>query len=473
MKKWIIPLLFIGLQAKAQLPAVWDLKTCVEYAKQNNISVKRADVQARIADLQLKQAKLFQYPSASFNTNIGPQFGRSIDPTTNSFTNTELFAQSYSLQGGVQLFQWGRIKHGIEANRLNAMAALADVESAANDVSLNVATAYLQVLGAKEQLKVFDIQIQQTKTQIDITRKRVEAGSLPEINLVELEAQLANDSSNYINTKATFDQNVLSLKALLNLDAALPFEVATPPVNLIPLLPMAELQPEQVYALALNNQPIQKANDFRLKSAKENILSNKATLYPSITANYSLVSIFNNRAQSIRGFTPSSIPSGKVTVAGVDYTVFSPVNIPSYGKTSYTDQLNQNFRQNVGLGLSIPIFNNGQNRINYETSKLNYRNAELQVEQANVKLKQDIYVAYTNVVNALQRYNASTRSVESAQKAYDFAVKRYEVGLLNTLELITNQNNLSRAKLQALINQFDYVFRMKLLEFYKGKGLTL
>ncbi|MFY8005041.1 MAG: TolC family protein, partial [Chitinophagaceae bacterium] len=118
-------------------------------------------------------------------------------------------------------------------------------------------------------------------------------------------------------------------------------------------------------------------------------------------------------------------------------------------------------------------FNNGQNRINYETSKLNYRNAELQVEQANVKLKQDIYVAYTNVVNALQRYNASTRSVESAQKAYDFAVKRYEVGLLNTLELITNQNNLSRAKLQALINQFDYVFRMKLLEFYKGKGLTL
>ncbi len=461
-----------GQNMAARKTAEWSLQQCVDYAIKNNISIKQADVQARLAALQLQQAKLYQYPSVAFSTNIGPQFGRSIDPTTNAFSNTELLSQNYSLQGGVQLYNWGRLKHNLAANQFSALAALADAEKTATDVSLNVATAYLQVLGAKEQLHVFDIQIAQTAEQLQITRKRVTAGALPELNLVELEAQLANDSSNYISAYSTFQQNKLSLKALLNLDAAADFEVATPPLNGIPLQPLADLQPEAVYQLALNTQPAQKANLLKTKAAEKNVLANKAALYPTITGNYSLGSIYNNKAQNVTSATLTNAPIGKVTVNNIDYTVYTPYNQYSYGKTPYLTQLNNNFRQSVGLGLSVPIFNNGQNKIAYENAKLNLLGTQLQQDQANQKLKQDVYTAYANAVAALQKYQASVRSIQSAQKAYDFALKRYEVGLLGTLDLITNQNNLSKARIQALINQFDYIFRMKLLEFYKGQQIT-
>ena len=135
--------------------------------------------------------------------------------------------------------------------------------------------------------------------------------------------------------------------------------------------------------------------------------------------------------------------------------------------------MDNNFGQNIGVSLSIPIYSNHQARITLQQSKLNLQSALLQKQSSDMKLKQDIYGAYTNAVTALQKYNAGKKSVESAQKAYDFAVKRFDIGLLSSLDLITNQNNLLKAKLLQLTNQYDYVFKMKLLEFYKGKGLTL
>ncbi len=441
----LIALAFL-LQLTAQTTTEkWDLRKCVDYAMKNNISVKQADVQARITALQYKQAKLYQYPTASFNTSIGPQFGRSIDPTTNVYTNTELLSQNYGLQGGVQVFNWGRIKNNIAAQEFSAKAALVDIEKAANDVALSVATYYLQILAAKEQVNIVAVQIKQTQSQLDVTRKKVDAGAIPELNALELEAKLATDSSNYITAQSTFQQNVLQLKALLNIDAASPFDVEIPAADKIPLEALAEMQPENVFLLALNNQPIQKSNALKIKSAEKSILATKATLYPTISANYSIGSTYNSKA----------------------------VNFISGSKIQYFDQVSQNFRQSVGLGLSVPIFNSGTNRINYEQSKLNLQSLKVTEEQANQKLKQDIYTAYTNVINALQKFNAGKRQVESNQKAFDFATKRYEVGLLSTIDLITIQNNLATAQFQQISNQYDYVFKMKLLEFYKGQGLKL
>lgn len=441
----LITFLFI-IQASAQTtPKKWDLRKCVEYAMKNNISVKQADVQARITALQLKQAQLYQYPTASFNTNIGPQFGRSIDPTTNVYSNNELLSQNYGLQGGVQIFNWGRLKNNIAAQEFNAKAALVDVEKAANDVALNVATYYLQVLAANEQINIVTVQIIQSQTQLDVTRKKVNAGALPELNAVELEAKLATDSSNLIAAQSTFQQNVLQLKGLLNIDAALPFEVETPLIDKIALETLADLEPSSVFQLALANQPTQKSNTLKIKGAEKSVLVSKSSLYPTFSANYSLGTTYNNKA----------------------------VNFLNGNKIEYLDQVSQNFRQSFGVGLSVPIFNSGTNRINYEQSKLNLQLLKVNEEGANQKLKQDIYTAYTNVVTAVQKFNAGKRQVESNKKAYDFASKRYEVGLLSTLDLITTQNNLSTAKLQQVANQYDYIFKMKLLEFYKGQALKL
>jgi len=139
----------------------------------------------------------------------------------------------------------------------------------------------------------------------------------------------------------------------------------------------------------------------------------------------------------------------------------------------YFDQVNQNFRQSIGLSVSVPIFNGGSLRTAWQRSKLNVRSAELQKEQNSQTLKQDIYKAYNDALAAVQKFNANKRGVETSQKAYDFATKRYDLGLLSTYDLITTQTNLQQAKVNMVYAEFDYVFKLKLLEFYKGQGLKL
>lgn len=296
MRKLIILLCCtITMQAYAQNGSDrWNLRQCVDYAMANNISVKQADIQARISALQLKQAKLNFYPSASGSASTGVRFGRSIDPTTNAFSTTQFLYQNFGINGGIQLYNDGRLHNSLKAATFNAQAALADVAKAANDIALNVCTFYLQVLASKEQISISEIQVAQTIAQYDITKKRVDAGVLPELNLAEIDAQLATDSSNYIAAKTAYEQNLINLRALLNLDPDVVFGVETPPVDKIPLETFAELQPQVVYQLALVNQPLQKGNELRIKAAQKNILVARSGMYPTLNLGFNLSTNFSN-----------------------------------------------------------------------------------------------------------------------------------------------------------------------------------
>lgn len=470
---------------RAQTAEVWDLKQCIDYAVAHNISVKQADINARIAQLQADQARYNLLPNVSANTGTGMRFGRSIDPTTNSFATTQFLFQNFGVNVGMQLYNFGRLKNTEQAAIFNAKAALQDVERAAYDISMNVATFYLQILAAKEQTNITKVQISQSLSQLDITRKRVEAGVLPELSLAEIEAQLASDSSNYFNALASEQQNLLNMKGLLNLDPASPFNVVTPPVDKIPLESFADLQPELVYKTGLANQPQQKVNALRIEAAKKNVLVSKSLAYPTLTVGGNINTNFSNAVKYLSGFTfngynPVTGFEPIVAVGGNNYFVQSPnfkaiQSTRSFGQmwNGWGSQIDRNLGQNIGLNLNIPIFSNNQTKVSIKQSQLNVKSAELQKEAADLKLKQDIYLAYNNAVTSLQRFNASKKSVETAQKAYDYSLKRYEIGLLGSLDLITNQNSLLRAKLQLISNQFDYVFRMKLLELYKGQGIKL
>ena len=463
----------------------WDLRHCIEHAIQYNISILQADIQARIAALQAKQAKYNLYPNVSGSTSTGVRFGRSIDPTTNAFATSQFLYQNFGITAGVQLYNYGRLKNSELVAGFNAKAALADLDKAKNDISFNVATYYLQVLAAKEQVQISEVQIQQTNNQFDITRKRVDAGVLPELSMAEIEAQLASDSSNYYTAKGNYESTVLSLRALLNLDTDVLFGIETPAVDQIPVESFADLQPEVVYELAMSYQPQQKADAFRIQSAKTNIKVSQAQLYPTISLGGNLSTNFSNSFKqttggSFLGYSPITGSESIVNLNNVNYYVQNPVfkitqSNRSFGQlwNGWGKQLDNNFGQNVGISISIPIYSNSQARTSIKLAQLNLQSAEAQKKQSDLTLRQNIYTAYTNAVTALQKFNAGKRTVESSQKAYDFAVKRYEVGLLSSLDLITNQNNLLKAKLQHLTDQYDYIFKMKLLEFYKGKGIKL
>jgi outer membrane protein len=484
MMKYLFNIVALAICFSLTAQNKWDLRSCVDYATKNNISVKQADVQARMSVLQLKLAKYNQLPNASFSSNLGGQFGRSIDPTTNQFTTSQLLSQSYTLQGNFTIYNWGRLKSSLSSQKNNTQGAYFDIEKTINDVSLNVANAYLVALSSKEQINVAEVQVAQTKQQLEITRKQYAAGSVPELNVLQLDAKLSSDSSNLITAKANYDINILSLKALLNIDEATAFEIDSPDVEKIPVDNFADLQPDVVYQLALQTQPQQKSFQVKIKGAEDAIKAYKASLYPTIGGGYSLSTNFANY---LRAVDPSSIaiqgssPTGNyVNISGVNYNVLQPTYTYSYMHKAFGDwwqgygnQLSNNFTQRLAVGISVPIFSNGQNRVQYETSKLNLKNLQLQSEQADYTLKQNIYGSYSNAVASYQKVVAGKKNVESTQKAYDVAMKRYTIGLLGILDLITNQNNLTTAKLNLIANEYDYVFKMKLLEFYKGKGIKL
>jgi len=453
----------------------WDLQKSVNYALEHNISVRQADLQTRFAELDVYQSKQSQYGNVNFSGNVGYSAGRNQDPTTFSLITTGYIFNNYSLQGNIDLFNWFTKKNTIAANELNLKATQTAVEKARNDVALNVAVAYLQVLLAREQIALGETKVLQTRSQLESTRKQVDAGKLPELNAVNLESVLASDSSSLISAETNARQALLQMKALLNLDAGVSFDIVTPPVDRIPVESLGDLQPESVYNQAILNLPQQKADEFKVLAAKKNVEVARGSMYPTFSLFGSLGTAFNNKAREIKSKTQINAPLGTVTVGGTPYQVFplNPFDSYTYGGIGYIGQLNQNFRQSVGLSASVPIFNGASLRTAWQRSKLNVKQTELQQEQNSFTLKQDIYKAYNDAVAAMQSFNANKRTVESAAKAYDFATKRYELGLLSTYDLITTQSTLQQAKSQLLYAQYDYVFKMKLLEFYKGQGLKL
>jgi outer membrane protein len=241
--------------------------------------------------------------------------------------------------------------------------------------------------------------------------------------------------------------------------------------------------PADVYLLALSNQPLQQANAYRLQAAQKSKAAARGAMYPTIAAfgnistNYLAFSKQPFYDRVFSGYVPSA-EGLKTNVNGTFYDVQSPAftqgNLLGYIKPpTLGSQFADNRRQSVGLSLSVPIFNSGSLKANYERSKLNIETLEYQKTQDDLQLKQDIYQAHNAAVIALEKFNASKKSVASSEKTFEFANKRFAVGMLNSFDLITTQNNLLRAKLEYTINQFDYVFKMKVLEFYRGQGLKL
>ncbi|MEO5944172.1 MAG: TolC family protein [Ferruginibacter sp.] len=453
----------------------WNLRTIVDYAMANNIGVKLSDVQAKVSALIYNQNKLSQYPSLSFSGNTGLNSGSNQDPTSFSRITQTYLSAGLQLQSSAEIFNFYSKRNIIAASQWELQASKANVEKSKNDIALNAANAYLQILLALQQQEIASVQVQQTQAQLSNTQKLVKAGSLPELNASQLEAQLATDSVSYITAKGNVTQAILSLKTYMSIPADVPFDVDTPPIESIPIEPIAEMQPADVYRLALANQPQQVYDSFKIKAAEKSADAAKGAMYPTFSLYGSLGSNYNNQSQIVTGGTQSisTVPGATVNVGGTSYNVYSYQFKPDFKNRNFPNQLSDNFRQAFGLSVNVPIFNGGSLRTNWERSKLDISSLQLQKKLDDQTLKQNIYSAYNAAVIALEKFNASEKSVISNQQTYDFANKRFTIGMLGTYDLLTTQNNLLRSKLEYTLNQFDYVFKMKVLEYYKGLGLKL
>lgn len=429
------------------------------------------------AAIDLQQANMTKLPTLGGNISGGYSFGLSNNPATGTLESNKFFSLQAGLQTNYTIFNWFARKYNIESNKLNELATRAGIEKAQNDISLSVANTFLQTMLSNETVRISEIALSQTQEQLRNTNALVNAGSVPELNSLQLQAQAATDSANLIQARSAYRQSIIQLKALLNLPQDTAFDVVMPPVEMIPVEPLAELEPRIVYSLALTNQPAQKINTFRLQQASAQVKAARGSMYPSLFAQGSLSTSYINIAQTqVYQTVTNYVTPNYVDVNGTKYPLIvageSRIPISSH-KTSLGAQLNNNFGQNIGVGISFNIFNQYQARSQWNRAKVQVQQYQIQQQQDNASLQSDIYNAYELAVTALQKYNASRRTVEVNERALDLANKRNTAGLLNILDLITTQNNLQRARIEMVRNRYDYIFKMKVLEFYKGNGIRL
>jgi outer membrane protein len=469
----VIAILISGaVQAQDSL---WTLQRTIKYAVDNNIDIKQSVLNERLARLQLLQSQLSQLPNASVSADIGRSYGRSIDPTTNQFIN-----QGYTFSGlngnvDVLLFGWFQKRNTISQNKLLNKAATADVDQLKDDVSLNVATAFLRILMAKEQIKVQENQLKYSLKQKEQTEYFVKAGRSPELDLAQMQAQVATDSSAYFTAVASYQQSLLDMKALMNFEISAPYTAVAPDVNNIPLTELGTLDPEQVYVQAQDHFGSIRSSQLRIDAAQKSLAVYQGALYPQLSlagqfgTNYSSTLTEITGAQLVR-YTPNG---QIVDVNGTALNVQEPVYNLTTKTTPFGDQYSNNFRQTVALSLIVPLFSGWTSRTNVGRAKVDVQSKELTMQSTKLKLKQDVYKAYYDAKVAVQKYYAAARADEASGRAYTYAQKRYELGLMNALELLTTQNNSLKATSDALSAKYDLLFKLKVIDYYLGKEIKL
>lgn len=474
----LLPFILFCTTGFAQDGDSWTLQRAVHYALDHNISIQQNELNQRLAKLTLQQNQLSQLPSINASTGYGRSFGRSIDPTTNQFVNGNSYDfMSLSGNADVLLFGWFQKRNRIAQSKYSLKAADRDLEQLKNDVSLNVATGFLRLLMAGEQVKINEQQVALSVQQLNQTRSFADAGTVPELNVAQLEAQLASDSSNLISAMSEENAALLDIKALLNLDFDTPFVPYVPEVNIEKDFANAYLNPEDVYAAAAKNLPTLYSSEMRFKAAQKGYAATKGGLFPQLAlsaqagTNYSTL----NKDFNVTGINSSPVQGTYAydSVAGNTYQVYQATPVFTTNTLPLGTQLDNNFRQSVSLGLNIPLFNGWQAQTAVRQAKINMLTQQLNVDQAELKLKQDVYKAQNDVKNSLQKYLAASRAAEAAKRAYDFAQKRNELGLTNTVEYLITQNNWYKAAGNMTNAKYDLIFKLKVIDYYLGNEIKL
>ena len=446
--------LFVTQILFAQTNEKWTLEKCIDYAFKNNITIRQAGLAANVSGNQLLQSKLNLLPSLNATGNYGFNFGSSIDPATYTFVQGNSQTGQVSLQGNLTLFNGMQQIYTIQKTKYDLLGSQYDYENAKSNMGLNIASAYLQILLNREIAQVAQKQQQLTTDQQDMVKKKFDAGSLPETSLLEVDAQLSRDEANVVNTKGIYDLSVLALKQMLQLNDDAPFDIVVPEVIADKMEGIADVTSGGVYNYAVKNQPSIKSAEAKWLSSESAVKVAKGFITPNISAYFDITTGYASNAQNL---------------------VFDSTNIfnSHYDKPTVSQQFHQNFRQIVGFQVNIPIFGKGQVFLNISNAKLQQQIRQLDFENAKVKLRQDIDQAYVNAQVAAQNYIANKKSYESTQKAYYSLQKRFDAGLVTNFDLQQSKNNLASAESEMIKAKYTYVFRVKILDYYQGKALTL
>ncbi|MEO0040728.1 MAG: hypothetical protein RL329_176 [Bacteroidota bacterium] len=453
----------------------WGLERCITQAQANNRSIKQAQLGIANAKINLQQDEWSRYPSLSANTNLGFNFGRSINPSTYQFETAGSTYNGWSLSSNAILYAGGRIQQQIRQSSVDVQVANADAEAVANATALSVAQAYLQILLFDEQLENAKKRLQQAQNQLVNTERQVKAGALAANARFDIEATIAVNEQTIVGAQNNLEIGYLNLKQLLELSPDYELKIEKPSLDVD-----KEGNPDlfvlkTVYNQALTTQPNLRANDLRIKSAEMGVRIAKAGYLPTLSIGGSLNS---NYSSTILDFTQGTFVTTDVTqpvrINGLPATITSSqVRATDNPKVNYFKQIGDNFGEGITLNLSIPIFDQNRTKFNVERSKLNIQSRQLEQDKAQQQLKSDVQVAIANAKAAKKSYQATTKTHEARKTAYENTEKRFQIGGVSSFEYAQAKINLDTAERDKILAKYESIFKMKIVEFYEGKKLNL
>ena len=457
--------------ANAQGP--WTLQQCIDYALEHNLQVKQSDLNMQSSKTQVDQSFAGFFPSLNGNASHNYYYGRSIDPYTNAFTTQQVQSNSFGLSSSISIFEGLQLQNSLKQSKLLYLGSQYDLKKIRNDIALNVVSAYLQVLYSKEILSFTTDQVDASRKQRDKINRMMELGSVSKGNSLEMESQLAADESRLAQAQSSADQAMLTLTQLLELDSTKNFSVVSPDIN-APLLNADAMNSEIIYAAALTNQPDIKAAEYKLAASEKGLSISRGALYPRLFASGNLSTNYSTSSKDVTSYTigiPTSSFSGFTSNGDSVYSIVPNVT-PNFSNTPFRDQINNNLGKSVGFSLQVPLFNGWATRASIKRSKINLEQSRLGYETTKKNLYKSVQQAVLDGLSAYRQNEASQKSVSAMEEAFAFNQQKFDLGLISSFDYLQAKNNLAKAKADLLQAKFDYIFRLKILDFYQGKSLT-
>ncbi len=420
----------------------WTLQECVTYAVENNLSIEQFELDLQNIEIDKSDAFGAMLPNLNASTTASSNTGFSINPTTNAPTNNTTFNVNGGFNTNVNLFNGFQNINRLRRAKMNALASQYRLDDLKDDIRLNVALNYLGVLSNKESLKVFEAQYEVTEQDLKRTAELVEAGVVPRGDLLEIEATAANQAQQIVNAENLVLISIINLAQLLQITDYENFDIADeafeiPPSNIL------DNSAKTIFDKALTFRNDIKLSQSNVELAEKDLEISKGARYPTLAA------FFN---YGTRYSDATVIPD----INGVPFT------------PSFKDQLWIFDGVSYGAQLNVPIFNGFSTRNNIKRSKINVEKAKVQFEQDKLALETNVNQAYVDVNSSAKSYEAAEKTLEARRLAYNYSKERFEVGLMNAFDFSQAQSRVDNAEADVIRTKYDYIFRIKVLEFYFG-----
>jgi len=468
LRTFIIILSFIlssHLYSQDTLSKKLSLTESIEIAVKNNINLKRTHLREETATLDFKGTRSEVLPNLNGSYNYGINNGRSIDPFTNDYIDQKLNFSNAGLNLDAQIFNGFELRNSIQRDRFNMKASEAETKAERQELILDVTLAYFQVLNNQDLLKLAKLRLESTKQQTDRLKTLNEEGQGNPADYTDIKGQVHNDQITVVDAENNLYQSKLELAQLLNIDS----EIHIEEFQISPELEKYQLSAEEIYKASLENLKTFEAKRLRVLAAEEDVAVSRSLFAPDISlfaqlnTNYSSVArLFNETGTQI-------IETGQfITVDEVTYPVRTNESQFAQEKISYSDQFENNLNSVVGIAVDIPIFNGFRAKRNVQLKKNQLEDAELELENTKNDFLQAIKRAHNHMEAAFKNYFILQDQVEAYKQSYEVNEIRFTNGVSNIVEYIISKNNLDRARINLANAKYEYLIRLKVLDYYKG-----